>query len=211
MEAGKKYGCVLLHCMLVVRRCSSSPQLTICSPRYAPRGNVPFIISFETFIWSLLGISPLDSWHSRWKTSLIHWEAFNQWSSSLCSISECSAMSGFLHNKWAVFLDFPNGFGDLLSFGRGLGFLKCSLSFFVNECSKSLLLNTSEILSGKLFCSWSWMLISPLTSSASISRPSWTVFTTTLGFTKMMQNLIRNVLPVSQTRLKLVVLTQDEH
>lgn len=82
VDAGKKYGCVLLRCMPVVRCCFSSPRLTICSPRCAPRGSVPFIISFESFIWSLIGISSLDSWHSRWKTSLIQREAFNRWSRS---------------------------------------------------------------------------------------------------------------------------------
>lgn len=39
---------------------------------------MPFIISFETFIWSLWGISPLDSWHSQWKTSLIYRKAYSQ-------------------------------------------------------------------------------------------------------------------------------------
>lgn len=53
-------------------------QPAVRSPRYAPSGSVPFIISFETFIWSLWGISPLDSWHSQWKTSLIYREAYSQ-------------------------------------------------------------------------------------------------------------------------------------
>ncbi len=133
--------------------CAATPALpnSLCSPRYAPRGNVPFIISFETFIWSLLGISPLDSWHSRWKTSLIHWEAFSQWSYSLCSISHSVQPCQDSYTTSGLFLDIPNGFVDLLSFGRELGVLKCSVSFFVNECSKSFLLNTSEILSGKLW------------------------------------------------------------
>lgn len=55
-----------------------SLQPAVRSPWYAPSGSVPFIISFETFIWSLWGISPLDSWHSQWKTSLIYREAYSQ-------------------------------------------------------------------------------------------------------------------------------------
>lgn len=64
-------SCYVPSLLLVVRRCCSLRR-AVRSPRYAPSGSVPFIISFQTFIWSLWGISPLDSWHSQWKTSIIY-------------------------------------------------------------------------------------------------------------------------------------------
>lgn len=53
-------------------------SLLYVHPDMHPQASMPFIISFETFIWSLGGISPLDSWHSQWKTSLIYREAYSQ-------------------------------------------------------------------------------------------------------------------------------------
>lgn len=57
---------------------------------------------------------------------------------SILSLSRFSAMSEFPHNKWDVFLDFPNGLVDLLSFGRVLWVFKLRhFCFFCDECCKS--------------------------------------------------------------------------
>lgn len=121
------------------------------SPWYAPRGSVPFIISFESFIWSLIGISSLDSWHSRWKTSLIQREAFNRWSRSLYSLSHgfhpCQNSRTTSGMSFWIFL-----MALLISYHleEHCGFLNCRHFCFCNKCWNE----ANLIFPRETVCSW---------------------------------------------------------
>lgn len=87
-------------------------SLLYVHPDMHPQASMPFIISFETFIWSLRGISPLDSWHSQWKRSLIYRKAYSQKSRAQPSLCRSMRNNGFTQAGCALlcFWSFINPF-----------------------------------------------------------------------------------------------------